>query len=60
MYFPLMDLEGVDEVDVLVARLPLALRFAALLMGRSLLGERSVKLPLPDVAPIALSPSLLL
>ena len=55
-----MDLEGVDEVDVLVARLPLALRFAALLMGRSLLGERSVKLPLPDVAPIALSPSLLL
>ena len=59
-YFPLEDLEGVGEVDDLVARLPFALRLATLLVGRSLLGERSVELPLPDVAPMALSPSLLL
>ena len=46
------------DVDDLAARLPFALRPP--LAGRSLRGDRSVALPLLEVAPIALSTPLVL
>ena len=47
-------------MDDLAVRRSLALRLASLLVGRSLCGDRSVELPLPDVAPMALSTLLVL
>ena len=59
-YCPLVDREGVGDVDDLAVRRLLALQLACLLVGRSLRGDRSVELPLPDVAPMALSTLLVL
>ena len=57
-YCPLDDREDVGDADDLAARLPLALRPP--LAVRSLCCERSVALPLLEVAPMALSTSLVL